>query len=788
MSYIDLIQDEFEKLAKGPKTNADFIKAMGDKEVSNPSPGKKKTIKIKSLKSGDDRQKSLYKQLYKQWNTSGSITPVEKERKLKQNIESLKQKLKEQQKTLTTSEKVHTKDVSQLRKEIEKMRQKMEKPTEKVVGHPFTKKPVTDEIKTTEKIDKPAADEIKATEQQKDVQENQNKKLQQVGDKSNEQYQETLKTVTKNEKKLYRDASFLSNPVPPDPEKIKTMQLDQANLERAVKAMEIGDAKISDVVNSPNVVTYKIDLSNLSDIDKTKAMKKLLSSDTKSIFSHFIGKKENVIIDENRDTDTIDVHVPKGTELKDRDPVSFKELVTNDKFVSAANDVTKLPIAFGKNENNETIMFDFSKTPHLIVSGATKSGKSVFIESIANSIQMGKSPEDVKMILIDVAKRGTEFEQFKNSEYLDRPIATSAKEAEESLQSLNDEVNRRNDFLKNVSGKTGMSFRNIEDWNSFITKSPEKMNETEKKAYDTIPEDQRKKMHRIVTIVDEAKDLFNKEVNPNAAKLFGMVDHMLTVARSVGAHMVIASQSPAKQNIPGKIQANIGAKMTFRLQNKNDAENIGVPDATDLLMYGDGYFEDPFSGAKPTRLQTGFIDKSDAAKINEKTKGDQKFIEKAPKKVMPKYEPTTESTSDFKLKTEETRKRLDEQRKRIQEDIANLERKRIQQDQTESENRQKRETSDQKRRELAQQQGDIESKKDLTPETIEPSTETTTDVAEPETADDDLQRQIDELTVEKPVDEVKKQMQKPKEEKLEEKPVQERKKGLLDRIKKFIGK
>jgi len=314
------------------------------------------------------------------------------------------------------------------------------------------------------------------------------------------------------------------------------------------------------------------------------------------------------------------------------------------------------------------------------------------------------------------------------------------------------------------------------------------MNETEKKAYDTIPEDQRKKMHRIVTIVDEAKDLFNKEVNPNAAKLFGMVDHMLTVARSVGAHMVIASQSPAKQNIPGKIQANIGAKMTFRLQNKNDAENIGVPDATDLLMYGDGYFEDPFSGAKPTRLQTGFIDKSDAAKINEKTKGDQKFIEKAPKKVMPKYEPTTESTSDFKLKTEETRKRLDEQRKRIQEDIANLERKRIQQDQTESENRQKRETSDQKRRELAQQQGDIESKKDLTPETIEPSTETTTDVAEPETADDDLQRQIDELTVEKPVDEVKKQMQKPKEEKLEEKPVQERKKGLLDRIKKFIGK
>lgn len=825
MYYFDLIQDEFEKIAKRPKESklSDFNKAMGDKEVSNPSPGKKKTIKIKSLKSGDERQQTLYKQLYKQWKASGSIQPVEKERKFKQNIESLKQKLKEQQATLSTKEKVHTKDISQLRKELEKMKKQMEKPT-KVVDRPlpkdkkepskFVHDPDSDlspsaqyrkylkerkgeefqqkQQKGEAEAEQSVVDEVKEKEQQKNILQEQNKRLQQVGDKSNEQYQQTLSTVRKNEKKLDKDVSFLSDPVPPDPEKIKTMKQDHTNLEKVLAALEIDGAKISDINNSPNVVTYKINLANLSDKDKAKAMRKLLSRDSKLIVSNFIGRKQNVTIDENRETDTIDIHVPKGSDLKDRDPVSFKELLTDDKFVSAAKDPIKLPVALGKDENNETQIFDFSKTPHLILSGASQSGKSVFIESLINSIQMGKSSDDVQLILIDVAKKGAELGQFKDSKYLARPIATTAKDAEESLRALNDEVNRRNDFLKNISDKTGMSFRNIGDWNSFVTKDYNKMSDTERQAFDSIPEDQRKKMKRIVTVVDEAKALLNAKMNPNAPQLAALIDNMLTIARSVGAHIVIATQSPAAENIPSRLQANIGAKMTFRLQKESDAENIGVPDATDLLMFGDGYFEDPDSGAKPTRLQSGLISKADGAEMNKRTKGEQSFIERAPKKVLPKYEPS-ESVSSFKQQVEETRKRLDEQRKRIQEDIAKLERQRMQQDVTDSSIRQKQEMSDQKRRELAQQQSDIESKKDLTPET-------TTDVAEPDvettiepetTADDDLQRQIDELTAEKPVEEVKKQMQKPIEEKSEpvqQKPIQETKKGLLDRLKKFLGK
>jgi len=776
MKYFDLIQCEFTKYARSEEmckiarrlkrsksTTKDFLNDMGDKNVTNPSAkGKKRTIKVKSLKSGDERQKQLFKQLYKQWKGS-KTKKVDKKDKLKSKVKKRRK---------------------QIRQEFKKKKQEIKKePTEK---KKIEKVKMKVDPKKIEEHRKDIASETKSNKEQQVIEKQISEKLKAVGDKSDEQYKSTISVVKKNEKSLYRDTSDLNDPLPPDPEKLKTIDTDQKSLSRAMKALDISNSEISDVVNSPNVVTYKISLKNLSDKDKARAMHKLLSTESKTVLSHFIGKKENVTVNENRDTDTIDVHVPKGTDLKDRDPVSFKELITNDKFVKASKDPTKLPIAFGKDENNNTVTYDFSNTPHLIVSGATKSGKSVFNQSIINSIQMGKSPDEAKLILIDAAKKGAEFAQYKDSEYLDRPIATSAKEAEDALQSLSDEVNRRNEFLKTISGKTGMSFRNIEEWNSFVTKDTEKMSPNEQKAFNIVPEDQRKKMHRIVTIVDEAKDLFNKEVNPNAPKLFNLVDHMLTVARSVGAHMVIATQSPAKQNIPGKIQANIGAKMTFRLQNKSDAENIGVPDATDLLMYGDGYFEDPSMGGGPTRLQTGFIDKNDDAKISEKTKGEQKFIERE-KKVVPKPVEEFKGVTDpafleFKQRMSDVHKQLDEQRIKIQERLKELKGR---ESEIEKEHQSLREQLEERRRktqDIRQQQSDVARQKERSP-AVEVEEEPVAKEPTVESSSPDVASEIEELTKTVPVSDVKKE---PKAKELE-RPTEKRK-SLLDRIKKMFGK
>jgi len=817
MKFLALIQNEFLQLQassmfKTAKKQSlkSFDKEMGEKRVSNPSSkrDKTRTIKIKSLKSGDERQKGLYKQLYKQWKGSKTKkvdTKKQKAKLPKKHLTQLKKEFEDKKKQLKPKKKSLS-EAAKYRKYLEN-RKNLELRKKK-------KLPEKSKVVTNANVPKEQKEEIKADELQQKLQVENEQRLKAIGDKTDNQYKTTIETVKKNESQIYRDASNLSDPAPPDPQKLKNIQQYQESLDRALKAMDVGDAQVSDVVNSPNVVTYKLSLKQLLDKDKAKAMHKLLSSESKTVMSHFIGKKENVTITENRDTDTIDVHVPKGTDLRDRDPVSFKELITNDAFVKASKDPTKLPIAFGKDENNNTITYDFSKTPHLIVSGATKSGKSVFNQSIINSIQMGKSPDEAKMILIDAAKQGAEFAQYKDSEYLDRPIAANAKEAEESLQALSDEVNRRNNFFKNTSGLTGMSFRNIEDWNSFIAKQPEQMNDSEKKAFDLIPAEQRKKMHRIVTIVDEAKDLFNKEVNPNAARLFNLVDHMLTVARSVGAHMVIATQSPAKQNIPGKIQANIGAKMTFRLQNKSDAENIGVSDATDLLMYGDGYFEDPSIGGAPTRLQTGFIDKNDDAKITSVTRGEQKFIEKEKKPELPtvqRFKATDDPVYiEFQKQMAGVREKLNAQRERLEgrskELDANIDKIRAQREEL-----QKRREERQKQLEKTRSdQTDIKRQKERTPSDIDvaeqPEQPEETDIdqlladtskgpetkSEPDISDKDaVRREIDEITKPEPVKEPVKSndpfLKKIREDAAKKK-MEPKKKSMLDRIKTLLGK
>jgi len=849
-----LFDDELEKIAKGQNKD-DFSSAMGDEEVANPSPGKKKRIKIKSLKSGDDRQKALYDQLLKQWQKSKNNKDEPKKNRIREiykdeDIKKLKQKIKVQEKLLSTKDK----DYAKLQSDIEKARLKINKPINESVEKSNVEKlkdktqdkskndkfndiskeeinskvqKIKDERKEISKsIEKSHAEELDEKDQQIDELNSINDEMQNVGKKSDENYQETLKSVRKNEKKLHMDTSFLSDPTPPDENKLKTIDSIKFSLQKAIKAIDIDDVFVSDVVNSPNVITYKMDLSNLSDKDKIKARKKLLSRNSRSIIGQSIGKNESISI-EYGDANTINISIPKGTELKDRDAVSFKELITNDKFVSAANDITKLPIAFGKNQNNETETFDFSKTPHLMVSGATKSGKSVFIQSIINSIQMGKSKEDAKMILIDAAKHGAEFGQFKDSEYLDRPLATTIKQAVESLKALSDEVDRRNEFFKSISEESGLEFKNIEGWNSFITKDPNKMTESEKIAFNKIPENKRNKMNRIVCVVDEAKDLFNKKINSQAAKIQGLVDHLLTVARSAGTHLVLATQSPSKSSIPGTIQSNIGAKMTFRLQNKSDAKAIGVPNATDLLMYGDGYFEDPFTGTS-TRLQTGFINNEDSAAINERTKGEQNFIEKN-KKVETISTDNEVQPSSFSKMIEDTRKKLDEQRERIKSDITQLEKRRLQQDKSESELRQSQESTDQKSRQLSKEQSDIEKKKITKDDLKTPKQESTdinfddilnnssnkeeafdnflknesksedtdfdidkilNDTENNESNTEDLQSEIDKLTETKPVEDVKKQM-KPeniKENKPENKELKDKKTSFLDRIKKMIGK
>jgi len=697
---------------KGKNKPGSFIALKGQDEVPNPNPhGKKPTVKIISLSRADKGtpQRRLFETLYKAWKNTGSYSSVVKEMKAKGKVKETAEKVKDRAEEIKrlkqelAKAKKETSKEQRARQKLEGKRQQLEeklkrKPKEKVVEkavepkkqvqpekvvepEPKAVEPeVKEEPKTEiqEQHEESIQEEEKNDEQYQEVEAVKTDILEQVGDRTSKRYQETIKRIDRNEDKLYRDADFLENPPPPKASSIEAMKKDADAINRALSALDVKGATIEDTVNSPNVVSYKLKFD--TDKNKAKGMRSLLSGGAKDVVSSLVGKKENVTISEDRDAGTIDIHVPKGTSLKDRDTVYFKDLITDDDFVKASKNPTKLPVALGKDENNKAILYDFSDTPHLLVSGATKSGKSVFMQGIINSIQMSKSPDEVQLVLIDVAKKGAEFGMYDGSAYLARDVATTAKDAEQSLRAVHDEVGRRNKFFRDVSEQTGLNIKNIEQWNKFITQNPDEMSDEDRAAYDKIPEDQRKKMPRLVTVVDEAADLLNKDINPNAQRIASMLDSLLAVARSAGAHVVIATQSPAKQTIPGKLQKNLGAKMTLRLQNQNDAENIGTPDATDLLMYGDGFFEDPTTG-RNIRVQSGYVSENESSEIAQKAKGkserlkskrEQVAEQRKQEEITELEKPTTDmkDLDQFRSDMLRVRQRLDEARSKMERILA----------------------------------------------------------------------------------------------------------------------
>lgn len=839
------------KFAKAPPKGKDkpgsFLALKGQDEVPNPNPrGKKPSVKIVSLSRADKGtpQRKLFDALYKAWKGTGSYSSVLKG-KSKKTKETGKQKpkgtadeIKRLKSELAKARKETAKEKS-VRQKLEAQRDKLTKAKESEEIEQITTEPAvepkveepkvetkiedlktepkeeikveTEEPKTkpdeqaVEKLDEAMVEEEQGDKKFDAAQQKQTDILEQVGDRSNKRYQETVNRINQNEGELHRDATFLKNPPPPKSSSIEAMRQNADAINRSLKALDVRGADIVDTVNSPNVVSYKLKFD--TDKNKAKGMRSLLSRGAKDVISSLIGKEENVTISEDRKAGTVDIHVPKGTSLKDRDTVFFKDLITDDTFVKASKNPAKLPVALGKDENNNAVSYDFSDTPHLLVSGATKSGKSVFMQGIINSIQMSKSPEDAKLVLIDVAKKGAEFGMYDGNEYLARPVAMTAKDAENSLRAVHDEVGRRNKFFRDISEKTGLNIKNIEQWNTFITQDPESMSDEDRIAYGKIPEDQRKKIPRIVTIVDEAADLLNKDINPNAQRISSMLDSLLAVARSAGAHVVLATQSPAKQTIPGKLQKNLGAKMTLRLQNQNDAENIGTPDATDLLMYGDGFFNDPVTG-RNVRVQSGYVGEDESAEISQKTKGEPTYLKSKREEVAEERkqedadQPVSTDMQDmdnFRSNMTKVRQRLDEARSkmdRILEESAQREKERkkkkenVEAIESEEDDRAKAITDTEKERQKRINQSEAEAEfppEPEIPEVTEP--EIPAEVKGPETSlpvspegdiiddEDEVSKAIEEMTKPQPIT----------EDLISKAPKQEKKKeSLLERARKLL--
>lgn len=281
----------------------------------------------------------------------------------------------------------------------------------------------------------------------------------------------------------------------------------------------------------------------------------------------------------------VGIEVPNQT----TSTVSFREIIENN-----INSQSKLEVPLGRDISGNIQVADLSKMPHLLVAGATGSGKSVAINGMITSILMKAKPSEVKLMMIDPKK--VELNVYNGIPHLLTPVVTNPKRAANALQKVVQEMERRYELFS----QTGL--RNISSYNEQV---------------DDFEEDEfgqkLQKLPYIVVIVDELADLMMVASNEVEAAIIRLAQ----MARAAGIHMVLATQRPSVDVITGLIKANVPSRMAFAVSSSIDSRTIiDSNGAEKLLGKGDMLFM-PMGENKPIRVQGAFLSDSEVERIVE---------------------------------------------------------------------------------------------------------------------------------------------------------------------------
>lgn len=288
----------------------------------------------------------------------------------------------------------------------------------------------------------------------------------------------------------------------------------------------------------------------------------------------------------------VGIEVPNGK----REIVYIKSVINTKKFVESDYE---LPLAFGKTIENEVFMVDLTRMPHLLIAGATGSGKTVGINTIITCLLYKCHPDNLKFVMIDPKKIELSLYQKIEDHFLatipgtEDPIVTDTAKAQETLESLTMEMDERYDLLKE-----GM-VRDIRSYN-------EKFDNGELDE-----EEGHRHLPYIVVLVDELADLMmtaGKQIEEPIARL-------AQLARAVGIHLVVATQRPSVNVITGTIKANFPARIAYQVASKVDSRTIlDIGGADQLIGSGDMLFT---NGGGMTRIQNAFVSTEEVEEITE---------------------------------------------------------------------------------------------------------------------------------------------------------------------------
>ncbi len=271
--------------------------------------------------------------------------------------------------------------------------------------------------------------------------------------------------------------------------------------------------------------------------------------------------------------------------------------------------VEKNPLTFvlGRDVSGSPMYANLQKMPHMLIAGATGSGKSAMINSFLTSLLYRNSPSQMKLILVDPKK--VELGLYDKIPHLLAPVINDPEKTVSALKWAVAEMDRRYDLLKEVGN------RNIDEYNSAIQKriderqkkinAGQKITDTEEDKYELLP--------FIVVVIDEMADLMmlaGKEVE-------GLIVRLAQMARAIGIHLVLATQRPSVDVITGVIKANVPARLAFSVASQVDSRTIlDQMGAEKLLGKGDMLFASP-DMMKPRRIQGAFLEEKEVKAVTD---------------------------------------------------------------------------------------------------------------------------------------------------------------------------
>ena len=348
-------------------------------------------------------------------------------------------------------------------------------------------------------------------------------------------------------------------------------------LEQVLKDFEVF-AKVREVHVGPSVTQYELEVKSGTRTSKITTLHSeialALAAKDVRIQAPIPGKR------------TVGVEIPN----KVNSAVAFREIISSFPKEKQSN---KLMVALGKDIMGTPRYCEINKTPHLLVAGATGSGKSVCINCIVGSILMRARPDEVKLIMVDPKK--VELSMYNGIPHLLQPVVTDPRKASIALQKVVAEMMDRYDKFEDSKTK------NIESYNAYL----EKKNKN-------LPEESRLPLlPYIVVIIDELADLMvvaKNEVEDSILRITQM-------ARAAGIHLIVATQRPSTNVITGVIKANIPSRISFAVSSQIDSRTIlDMGGAEKLLGKGDMLFL-PMGESIPQRIQGAFVSEEEIIRL-----------------------------------------------------------------------------------------------------------------------------------------------------------------------------